>query len=129
MLRLIADLNLNSERGRQGGQERQRRGDTASGGGGTMGTVSQRNLFVKNAPLIQEEVLKSAETVKMVVSRGGEQHTPTHSLPQPFFRDAFSLFLQDHLFCGGTYTTKTFQKACAVWAKNGSHSRDNINQE
>ena len=46
-----------------------------------MGTLRQRNLFVKNAPLIQEEVLKSAETVKMVVSRGGEggelQHTHT----------------------------------------------------
>lgn len=70
MLRLIADLNLNSDRGRQGGQERQRRRDRARRGK-KMGTLRQRNLFVKNAPLIQEEVLKSAETVKMVVSRGG----------------------------------------------------------
>lgn len=59
MLCLIADLNLNSERGRQGGQQRQRRRDRASGGK-KMGTLGQRNLFVKNAPLIQEEVLKSA---------------------------------------------------------------------
>ncbi len=50
-----------------------------------MGTLRQRNLFVKNAPLIQEEVLKSAETVKMVVSRGREeggelQRAHTHTL-------------------------------------------------
>lgn len=71
-----------------------------------MGTLRQRNLFVKNAPLIQEEVLKSADTVKMVVSRGreeeGEQqntHTNTHTLPNTSFNLKNAYFQGIHLAC------------------------------
>lgn len=80
MLRLIADRNLN------GGQERQRkrrRRDRAKvrkrgkkGEWGWMGTSRLGNLFVKNAPLIPEEVLKkkkSAQIDKTVMSRGSQR--------------------------------------------------------
>lgn len=65
MPRLIADLNLNSEKkgeaGRTGETEVERRGkrEEGGGGGGVDGhTLRQRNLFVKNVPLIQEEAFK-----------------------------------------------------------------------
>lgn len=73
MLRLIADSNLNSERGRKGGQKRQKRRARDRTRGEKMGTLRQRNLFVKNAPLTQEEDLKSAESGKMVVGRGRKE--------------------------------------------------------
>lgn len=70
MLRLIADWNQNSGKGKQGGW--MRRGDKDKGGEG--GTDRQRNLFVKNAPLIQEE---ADETAKIAGNRGEELHSHT----------------------------------------------------
>lgn len=67
MPRLIADLNLNSERGREAGRtgetEEERRGKKRWGRkeGGRWArarrhTLQRRNLFMKNVALIQEEV-------------------------------------------------------------------------
>lgn len=61
MLCLIADRNLNGGQERQN-KKRRRRRDRAKvrkrGTGGWMGTSRLGNLFVKNAPLIPEGVLK-----------------------------------------------------------------------
>lgn len=55
----------------------------AEGGGGGMGKPRQRNLFVKNASLTQEGLLKSAVTDKMGGGGWklwrGDTHTHTHS--------------------------------------------------
>lgn len=73
MPRLIADLNLNSERGREAGRtgetEEERRGKKRwgrkEGGDGRAhaDTLRQRNLFMKNVALIQEEVKKKRQRV------------------------------------------------------------------
>lgn len=92
MLRLIADLNLNSDRGRQGGQERQRRRDRARRGKKD-GHTQAKKFVCEKCTTYSRRSLKISRDCQ----NGGEQrrrgggwgvggavtHTHTHFLIHP----------------------------------------------
>lgn len=105
MLCLIADLNLNSERGRQGGQERQRRRDRARGGTGDGHTQAKKFVCEKCATYSRGSLKISRDC-----QNGGEQrrsgrrgaaahtHTHAHTLPNTSFN------LKKAHFTGNTFS-------------------------
>lgn len=109
MPRLIADLNLNGERGRQGGQERQRRRDRGEeegrrgGGEGKKDGHTQAKKFVcekcttysRGSLKISRDCQNGREQRRR--GRRGAAHTHIHTLPNTSFNLKKNSFYREYI--------------------------------